>query len=50
VNAQRVYAELGSRVGKRQKTVEVSAVAAAGALAFMLTGGLLSGVWFRRVP
>lgn len=50
VNAKRVYEELGSRVGQRKKTVEVSAVAAAGALAFMLTGGLLSSVWFRRVP
>jgi hypothetical protein len=46
----RAYDELGSRVGQRKKTVEVSAVAAAGALAFMLTGGLLSSVWFRRVP
>jgi Ca-activated chloride channel family protein len=45
-----VYAELGSRVGKKRQTVEVSAVAAAGGLVFMLTGGLLSGVWYRRVP
>jgi Ca-activated chloride channel family protein len=50
VNVKRAYDELGSRVGQRKKTVEVSAVAAAGALAFMLTGGLLSSVWFRRVP
>jgi Ca-activated chloride channel homolog len=44
------YAELGSRVGKESKRVEVTAAAAAGGLAFMLAGGLLSGVWFRRMP
>jgi Ca-activated chloride channel homolog len=44
------YAELGSRVGKQPKRIEVTAVAAAGGLAFMLVGGLLSGVWFRRMP
>ncbi len=43
------YDELGSRVGKKKKTVEVTAAAAAGGLAFMLAGGLLSGVWFRRL-
>jgi Ca-activated chloride channel family protein len=50
VDVTGVYQELGSRVGKRKKTVEVSSVAAAGGLVFMLAGGLLSGVWFRRVP
>ena len=45
-----VYDELGSRVCSKRKTVEVSAVAAAGGLAFVLTGGLLSGLWFRRLP
>jgi Ca-activated chloride channel family protein len=44
------YAELGSRVGKQPKRVEVTAAAAAGGLAFMLAGGLLSGIWFRRMP
>ena len=44
------YAELGSRVGKEPKRVEVTAAAAAGGLVFMLAGGLLSGVWFRRMP
>lgn len=43
------YADLGSRVGKRQKTVEVTAAAAGGGLALMLAGALLSGLWFRRV-
>jgi Ca-activated chloride channel family protein len=50
VDVHGVYDELGSRVGSKRKTVEVSAVAAAGGLAFMLTGGLLSGLWFRRLP
>lgn len=50
VDVAGTYDELGSRAGKRRKTVEVSAVAAAGGLAFMLAGGLLSGVWFRRIP
>jgi Ca-activated chloride channel family protein len=45
-----VFQELGSRVGKQPKRVEVTAAAAAGGLAFMLAGGLLSGLWFRRVP
>jgi Ca-activated chloride channel homolog len=44
------YAELGSRVGKESKRVEVTAAAAAGGLVFMLAGGLLSGIWFRRMP
>jgi hypothetical protein len=50
VDVKGVYDELGSRVGSKRKTVEVSAVAAAGGLAFVLTGGLLSGLWFRRLP
>ncbi len=50
VNVKGVYDELGSRVGQRKKTVEVTSALAAGGLAFMLFGGLLSGVWFRRVP
>jgi len=50
VDVAGVYDELGSREGKRRKTVEVSAAAAAGGLAFVLAGGLLSGAWFRRIP
>jgi Ca-activated chloride channel family protein len=48
--ASHTYAELGSRVGTQPKRVEVTAVAAAGGIAFMLVGGLLSGIWFRRMP
>jgi Ca-activated chloride channel family protein len=50
VDVADTYAELGSRTGTRKKTVEVSAAAAAGGLAFMLAGGILSGLWFRRMP
>lgn len=49
VDVKGTYDELGSRVGKKKKTVEVTAAAAAGGLALMLAGGLLSGVWFRRL-
>jgi Ca-activated chloride channel family protein len=50
VNVKRVYDELGSRVGQRKKTVEITAALAAGGLVFMVFGGLLSGAWLRRVP
>jgi len=44
-----VVRELGSRLGHRRKTVDVSAAAAAGGLVFMVVGGLLSGIWLRRL-
>ena len=50
VDVTGAYDELGSRTGKRKKTIEVSAAAAGGGLAFVLAGGLLSGLWFRRIP
>jgi Ca-activated chloride channel family protein len=50
VDDKSIYSELGSRVGSRKKTVEVTPALAAGGLVFMLAGGLLSGLWFRRVP
>ena len=50
VDVKSTYADLGSRVGKTHKTVEVTAVAAAGGIVFMLAGALLSGIWFRRFP
>jgi Ca-activated chloride channel family protein len=50
VDVRGLYDELGSRTGKRKKTVEISAAAAGGGLAFVLAGGLLSGLWFRRIP
>jgi Ca-activated chloride channel family protein len=50
VDVHRVYDELGSRVGQRKKTVEVTSALAVGGLVFMLTGGLLSAAWLRRLP
>ena len=50
VDVKSTYEALGSRVGNRHKTVEVTAVAAAGGIVFMLAGALLSGTWFRRFP
>jgi Ca-activated chloride channel family protein len=49
LNIKAIYDELGSRVGHRRKSVEVTAVAAGGGLAFLLAGALLSGIWFRRL-
>jgi Ca-activated chloride channel family protein len=48
-NAEAIYSELGSRVGHRRKSVEVTAVASGGGLAFLLAGAALSGLWFRRL-
>ena len=50
VDVNAIYRELGSRVGKQNKTIEVTAIAAGGGLVLMLTGAVLSGVWFRRFP
>ena len=50
VDVKGTYDELSSRTGRRKKTIEVSSAAAGGGLAFMLAGGLLSGLWFRRIP
>ncbi len=50
VDVASAYADLGSRVGNKHKTVEVTAAAAGGGIAFMLAGALLSGAWFRRFP
>jgi Ca-activated chloride channel family protein len=49
VDVKSTYAELGSRVGHTHKTVEVTSVAAAGGLVFMLAGAFASGLFFRRL-
>jgi Ca-activated chloride channel homolog len=49
VDVAAMYRELGSRTGHRQKNVEVTSAAAAGGLALLLAGAVLSGVWFRRI-
>jgi Ca-activated chloride channel family protein len=50
VDTNAIYRDLGSRVGRKNKTVEVTAAAAGGGLVLMLTGAALSGLWFRRFP
>jgi Ca-activated chloride channel homolog len=49
-NPKQTYAELGSRVGRQDKKIEITAAAAGGGIAFMLVGAVLSGLWFRRFP
>lgn len=50
VDVNAIYRDLGSRAGRRNKTVEVTAAAAGGGLVLMLAGAGLSGLWFRRFP
>jgi Ca-activated chloride channel family protein len=45
-----VYEKLGSRLGHRRQSREITDVFAAGSLALLLAGGGLSALWFRRVP
>lgn len=46
----RVYEELGSRLGTRKESREIGDYFAGGAAAFLLVGGALSALWFRRAP
>jgi Ca-activated chloride channel homolog len=47
---ERVYKDLGSRLGTRSESREVGDYFAGGAAAFLIAGGALSALWFRRVP
>jgi Ca-activated chloride channel family protein len=47
---ERVYKDLGSRLGTRKESREIGDYFAGGAAAFLLAGGALSMLWFRRVP
>lgn len=47
---ERVYEELGSRLGTRKQSREIGDYFAGGAAAFLLAGGALSALWFRRAP
>lgn len=49
VNAKAVVDALATRAGHRRKTVEVTAAAAGGGIAFIVVGAALSGLWFRRL-
>jgi Ca-activated chloride channel family protein len=45
-----VYERLGSRLGHRKKSRELTDVFAGGSAALLLAGGALSALWFRRFP
>jgi Ca-activated chloride channel family protein len=47
---KQVYENLGSRLGRRKETREIGDLFAGGSAAFLLFGGALSALWFRRVP
>lgn len=47
---RRVYRQLGRSIGWERRRTEMTSLVAAVAAVLMLTGGLLSMVWFRRLP
>jgi Ca-activated chloride channel family protein len=47
---RQVYEKLGSRLGRRRQTREITDLFAGGSAALLLAGGALSALWFRRVP
>jgi Ca-activated chloride channel homolog len=47
---RQIYEKLGSRLGHRREKREVTDLFAGGSAAFLLFGGTLSALWFRRVP
>jgi Ca-activated chloride channel family protein len=47
---ERVHKDLASRLGTREQEREVGDYFAGGAAAFLIAGGALSALWFRRVP
>ena len=47
---RKVYRQLGRSIGWERRRTEVTSMLAGGAGLLMLTGALLSLVWFRRIP
>jgi len=46
----KVYEDLGSRLGTKRESREITDIFAAGAAILMLVGGIFSALYFRRVP
>jgi Ca-activated chloride channel family protein len=47
---RQIYEKLGSRLGHRRESREITDLFAGGSAALLLIGGALSALWFRRVP
>jgi len=47
---RQIYEKLGSRLGHRRESREITDFFAGGSAAFLVFGGALSALWFRRVP
>jgi Ca-activated chloride channel family protein len=47
---RKVYEQLGSRLGHKTVSREISDVFAGGSALLLLVGGTMSALWFRRVP
>jgi len=47
---RQVYEKLGSRLGHRRQSREITDFFAGGSAALLLVGGAMSAFWFRRVP
>ena len=50
VRVREVYQRLGSQLGSRRESREITDYFAGGSAALLLFGGGLSALWFRRVP
>ena len=47
---RQIYEKLGARLGHRRESREITDLFAGGSAAFLVVGGALSALWFRRVP
>ncbi len=50
VRLRQIYEHLGTRLGSRSESREISNYFAGGSAALLIFGGALSALWFRRVP
>jgi len=47
---RRIYRQMGRSIGWERRRTEITSVVVGAAAILMLTGGMLSMIWFRRVP